>query len=99
MSHEDQLDIRDLGRGAFELSFPYNLDFINFIKAKVPYRDRSYAEATHIWTIWGEHYIGHLEGVGLQKFSHVTRVFHRGTDLVVRNVRTGTETVQKGLFA
>lgn len=95
---EDQLDVKETRPGTFELSFPYNEDFIAFIKFKVPSFDRSYDEDTRIWTVHGENYIGHLEGVGLQKFSHVTRTYKRGSDLVIRNVRTGKENVQQGLF-
>jgi len=97
--NEDQLDIKEMGQDTYRLEFPYNPDFIEFLKMKVPHRDREYDEDTHIWTIHGERYVGHLEGVGLQKFRHVTRTYAKGSDLVIRNVRTGAENVQKGLFS
>jgi hypothetical protein len=94
----DQLDIRDLGDGNFRLEFPYNPDFIEFLKMKVPPSCRTYDPDTHIWTVRGSNFIGHLEGIGLQKFGFVARTFQRGNDLVIRNCRTGAESVQKGLF-
>lgn len=96
--NEEQLTISDRGNQRFDLEFPYNEDFIAFLKMKVPYQDRGYDEDTRTWTVVGEKYIGHLEGVGLQKFRHVTRQFKQGPDLVIRNVRTGAESVQRGLF-
>jgi hypothetical protein len=95
----DQLDIKEVGHETFRLEFPYNPDFIEFIKFKVPGKDREYDEDTHVWTIHGERYIGHLEGVGLQNFKWVTRVARRGSELVIRDCRSGAESVQKGLFA
>lgn len=94
----DQLDIKEMGQDTFRLEFPYNPDFIDFIKFKVPARQRGYDDATRIWTIHGEKYIGHLESVGLQKFKFVTRIWRRGSETVVLDVRTGVESVQKGLF-
>lgn len=97
--NQDQLDIKEMGHETYRLEFPYNEEFISFIKFKVPARDREYDEDTHIWTIHGEKYIGHLEGVGLQKFKFVARIRRAGSELIIRDCRTGAEAVQKGLFA
>ena len=96
--YPDQLDIYDMGNGEFRVEFPYNADFIDFLKMKVPSSCRSFDPDTKIWTVRGANFIGHLEGVGLQKFGHVARTFARNGDLVIRNCRTGTESVQKVLF-
>ena len=96
--NDDQLDIKEIRPGTYELTFPYNEDFIGFIKMKVPYYDRSYDEDTRVWTVRGEKYVSHLESVGLQKFSYVMRISRGEEGVVYRNCRTGTETVQRALF-
>ncbi|HLH05821.1 MAG TPA: hypothetical protein VKW78_01145 [Terriglobales bacterium] len=98
MARENQLDIKELGGDKFQIEFPFNQDYIDFIKWRVPAADRRYDEATKTWLIRGERYIGPLESVGMQRFRHVTRIFWRGSSLVIRNARTGTESIQGALF-
>lgn len=99
MPNEDQLDIRDAGGGTFVLEFPYDEEFIQTLKANVPERDRDYDEDTRLWTVFGGQYIPRIIASGERRFRHVTRIFHRGEDLVILNTKTGAETVQRGLFA
>jgi hypothetical protein len=95
----DQLDIKQIGPEKYTLEFPYNPDFIEFIKYKVPSSAREYDPDTKVWTVRGKEFLNHLQGVGLQKFAHVMFIYRKDADLIFRNVRTGTENVQRSLFA
>lgn len=96
--NEDQLDIRVQEDGKLTLEFPYNADFIEYLKSRIPHTERSYEPETKIWTV-PEKYLAAIEGVGVQKFSHVTRVYRRNDGAMVwRNVKSGAEMVQAGLF-
>jgi hypothetical protein len=97
MPHPDQLDIKQVGDN-YKLSFDYNPDFIEWLKGRVPSRDRSYDEDTHEWTIFGDAHIAAIEGVGVQKFSFATKIFRRGNQMVWKNLKSGKEEVQEGLF-
>ncbi|MGH3427725.1 MAG: hypothetical protein ACRDQZ_09195 [Mycobacteriales bacterium] len=98
MANDQQLDIREIGPETWRLEFPYNADFIEFIKRRVPHTDRSYDSATNFWTVRGDKYMPAIEGVGVQKFRFATKIFKRGDDEVWKNLITGAESIQKSLF-
>lgn len=98
MAEPDQLDIREIGPNKWRLEFPFNEDFIEFIKSRVPYADRSYDPDTHFWEIRDSKYLPALEGVGVQKFRFATKIFWRDGKQVWKNLRTGHESVQENLF-
>lgn len=92
------IDVREMGSGEWRLEFPYDADFIAYLKQKVPGRDRSYDPDTNWWTVRGESYMPAVEGVAAQKFDHATRVFRRNGETVWKNLITGHESIQKSLF-
>lgn len=98
MSNPDQLDIRELSPGVWQFEFPFNGDFIEFIKGRVPWSDRAYDSATNFWTVRGDKYLPALEGVGVQKFRYVTKIFGRDGMEVWKNLKTGAESIQGNLF-
>jgi|SRR5882724_6998383 len=98
MANDEQLDIRELHDGAWQLTFPYNADFIAFLKSTVPARDRKYDPDTNIWTLLNADKLSNVESVGLQKFSYVTKIFYRDKKQVWKNLRSGVETTQENLF-
>ncbi len=98
MSNEDQLDIRELRDGSYRLEFPYNADFIAFLKSRVPGKDRTYDPESNHWTLLNTMHLSHIESVGLQKFSYVTKIFWRDGKQIWKNLKTGTESVQENLF-
>lgn len=98
MAHDSQLDIKQLTDGSWALDFPFNRDFIDWLKGRVPGRDRSYDSATNVWVVRGDEYLKPIESVGVQYFDHVTKLFYRDKVQVWKNLKTGIETVQKSLF-
>lgn len=100
MPNSDQIDIRQQPRpGVYTLEFEFNGDFIQWLKGRVPYQDRGYDKETHIWTIRGEHYMAAIEGVAVQRFRHAVLWYKNAAgELVMKNLKTGAESVQKGLF-
>ena len=96
--NSEQLDIKEISRGVYELEFPYNEDYIDFLKGKVPSAHRAWDPDSKKWTVKGEKYVGHLESIGLQRFKFVMFIRHGKEGVVYRNCRTGAETVQKTLF-
>lgn len=92
------IDIREMGDGNWRLEFNYEASFIEYLKQRVPARDRSYDPDTNWWQVRGEHYMPALEGIAAQKFDHATRIFRRRGETVERNLITGHESVQKSLF-
>jgi hypothetical protein len=77
LMNADQLDIKEIGKDKYTLEFPYNPDFIDFIKHKVASRDREYDPDTKVWTVRGKQYVNYLQGVGLQKFAHVMFIYRK----------------------
>jgi len=99
MAHDDQLDIRELKSGQWRLEFPYNAEFIEFLKLRVPARERQYDPDTKRWLLLsGEHLAG-VERLGMQHFQHVTKTFFRDGKEVWKNLKTGIETIQENLFS
>ena len=98
MPEPDQLDLRELRPGVYRLEFPYNPDFISYIKQRVPAQDRSYDPETHFWEIRGDQYIPAIEGIGAQKFKFATKIFWRDGKEVWKNLHSGHESVQENLF-
>lgn len=98
MSNSGQLDIRELKPGVWRLEFPYNEDFIAWLKVRIPPRDRSYDSSTHFWEIKGDHHIPAIEGIGVQKFKWATKIFYRDGLQVMKNLHSGVETIQENLF-
>lgn len=98
MSNPDQLDIRELRPGVWRLEFPYNEEFIAWLKARISPRDRSYDPATHFWDVTGDSYLPAIEGVGVQRFHFVTKIFWRDGKEVWKNLKTGKEEIQESLF-
>lgn len=98
MSNADQLDIREIGPSKWRLEFPFNADFIEFIKSRIPWQDRSYDSATHFWEIRGDKYLPAIEGVGVQKFKFATKIYFRDGKEVWRNLHSGHESIQENLF-
>jgi hypothetical protein len=92
------IDIRELGDGKYRLEFEYEASFIEYLKQRVPARDRSYDPDTNWWEVRGTHYLPAIEGVAAQKFDHATRIFRRDGETVWKNLITGHEPVQKSLF-
>ena len=99
--NDDQITIRQIGSDKWSLEFPYNEDFINYLKRRVPAADRTYDPDTHVWTISGdeEFRLNAIEGVAVQKFRHAVRWYRNAEgNLAMRNLKTGVETVQETLF-
>jgi hypothetical protein len=98
MSGDRCIDIREIEPGTWRLEFPYEADFIAYVKSRVPSRDRSYDPDTNWWTVRGQQYMPEIEGIAAQKFDHATRIFRKDDETVWRNLITGHESVQKSLF-
>jgi hypothetical protein len=101
MPNPDQIDIRQQKRpGVWTLEFEFNQEFIDYLKGRVPSSERSYDKETHIWTLWcGTAAMNAVEGVAVQKFRYAVKYFRNADDeLVMKNLKTGAESVQKGLF-
>lgn len=99
VANKDQLDIRQLADGSWRLEFDYNSEFIEYLKQRVPARDRHYDDVTHYWTIFKDEYMPAIEGIAVQKFAHVTKIFWRDDKEVWRNLKTGVEYIQENLFS
>jgi hypothetical protein len=100
MSNADQFDVREIRPGCWRLEFPFNGEFIEYLKQRVPWQDRSYDSATHFWEIRDANnkYMAAIEGVGVQKFTYATRIFWREGKQVIRNLQSGHESIQENLF-
>lgn len=92
------IDIREMGDGVWRLEFDYQADFIEYLKKRVPAKDRSYDVDTHWWTIRGQQYMNAIEGIAAQKFDHATLIFRRHGETVWKNLISGRESIQKSLF-
>ena len=96
----DQLDIRQVRPGVWNLEFDFNDDFIAYLKSRVPSADRSYDPETRVWEVSGDNYIPMLESIAVQKFSFVTRIYSDDKGRRIwRNVKTGHEQVQEQMFS
>jgi len=98
---DDQITIRELGRFRWSLEFPYNEEFISWLKQRIPHQDRTYDPETHIWIVSGDSDVrlNAIESIAVQKFRFAVR-WYRNSDgkLTMRNLKTGVETVQEELF-
>jgi len=99
---DDQITIREVGPFRWSLEFPYNEEFITWLKSRIPYPDRSYDPDTHIWRVSGDSDVrlNAIIGVAVQKFRHAV-LWHRNQEgkLAMKNLKTGVETVQEELFS
>jgi hypothetical protein len=98
VAEADQIDLKEIGPGKYQLCFPYNPDFIQYLKTRVPAQDRSYDPDTHFWEVRGEQYIPAIEGIAVRKFSFATKIFWRDGKQVWRNLKSGAESIQENLF-
>lgn len=98
--NDDELIIRLKSDGSFTLESPRpNMDFIEYLKRRVPSADREYDPDLFVWTIRGEQYLAPIEGVAVQKFRFAQRIYRNSEGkLVYKNLKSGVETVQENLF-
>ncbi len=98
MTDEIITRVRTDGYFTLEMTSP-NMEFIEYLKRRVPSKDRNYAPETFIWTVKGEQYLSAIEGIAVQKFAFAQRQYYnQDGELVLKNLKTGVETVQKRLF-
>ncbi len=98
MTDEIIVRVRENGSFTLEMTAP-NMEFIEYLKRRVPSKDRNYDPETFIWTVKGEQYLAAIEGIAVQKFAFAQRQYYNESgELVIRNLRSGQETVQKRLF-
>lgn len=96
---DDQITIREQVDGTWTLEFPYNEEFIAYLKQRVWQSDRSYDPETKIWTVRGDKYLPAIEGVAVQTFRFAVRWYRNSEGkLTMKNLKTGVETVQEELF-
>ena len=93
------LDIRKIAECRWRLEFPYNSDFIEWLKAFVHHTHRSYNPQAKVWEVeLVDALLPTLEQKGLSYFNVVTRIFRRGNELVYRDAGSGHESVIGSLF-
>ncbi len=98
MTDEIIVRVRENGVFTLEMTAP-NMEFIEYLKRRVPSKDRSYDPDTFVWEVRGQQYLAPIEGIAVQKFAFAQRQYYnRDGELTLKNLKTGVETVQKRLF-